>query len=131
MLSDANTEHILSSNNLNEAYENFEDIIVECVDKSSVVRRRRSKNHNKNKWFDNELLKLKEKRDRLYKDYVKNGRKEISKLKFNKTKKIYEKMIKSKKETYYQNILTQQKYNMKNIWRTLNRMMGKEKQRNA
>ena len=72
-------------------------------------------------------MKLKEKRDRLYKDYVKNGRKEISKLKFNKTKKIYEKMIKSKKETYYQNILTQQKYNMKNTWRTLNSLMGKAK----
>ena len=48
VLSDVNTEHILSSNNLNEAYENFEDIIVECVDKSSVVRRRKPKNYNKN-----------------------------------------------------------------------------------
>ena len=126
-LNEANIENIMSSDNVNDAYGHFEGIITDSIEKSSSIIIYKSNKKNKNKWFDGELLKLKEKRDRLYKKYITKGKTQSLKTKFKEIKKRYEKLIYSKKKKYYQNLLIKQKSNMKNTWRTLNSLLGKAK----
>ena len=95
LLNDANVDNILSCNNVDVAYNYLEEILDGAIKKAtSKVKIRRKVN---NYWFDFELQKMRNKKERLYNKYI-GSPTVLNKKKYIMQRKIVTKSLSYKKE---------------------------------
>ena len=97
LLNDIRTDDILSSEDLDHAYSLLEGRITDSIN-SSTINVHKKKRTDK-PWFDKEVNKLRNKRQRLYKKFIKTRKRE-DELKYREINKAYEKMIIQKKRGF-------------------------------
>ena len=128
MLNDANIDNILSCNNVDVAYNYLEEILDGAIKKAtSKVKIRRKVN---NYWFDFELQKMRNKKERLYNKYI-GSPTLLNKNKYNATKNSYEKLIIQKKRSFHQSLIRKFNGNMKKTWGVINRLLGNFKKKDS
>lgn len=81
-----------------------------------------------NNWYDRSLTKLKNKKERLYKDFLFN-RTTANKRAHDKQKYIYEKKLMDKKNEFKTSLFLKYKGDIRKTWSLVNRLLGKSKAR--
>ena len=112
-IADANGAYSLLSKHLNDAIDN-------CSSEKVV-------NNDEKPWFDNELKKLRRKKELAYKTF-KNCRTAHNETISKQTKKKYEALIKLKRKIYFKNLFLKHNGSMKETWKVINRLLGKKSQ---
>ena len=124
ILGDADVDRIFHCQDVDTAYGYLQDIINSAKDISKYKIKKKIRQNNV--WFDKELLKLRDKKERLYKKYVKT---KGDKTNYNQSKKRYEKLIIQKKRDYYQSLIQRYNGNMKKTWDLIRNLLGNTKQK--
>ena len=83
-------------------------------------------NNNKNSWFDKDLQKLLQIKEKMFKKYCAK-KNLLSKVNYNKARNIYFRTLKEKKEACYSSVFERHKNNLKQTWKIVNNLLGKKK----
>ena len=126
VLERTDVHHILHCSHVDTAYGHLQSCIDDAIERSS--RTCRKGNRDTNKWFDNELVKLRSKRQRLYHKKIKNNTAH-NKVAYDEVKKRYEKLIIQKKKSYYQNLIREYNSDMRKTWGVINSLLGKARKK--
>ena len=124
MLEDTNTDDIIQCQDLDLAYKRLETCITQAIE--ACTKTIIPKNKSKNNWFDFELVKLRRKRQRLYRKYM-NDKSATNKRKYNEIDKAYDKLIIHKKKMFNHNRLERYKSCLKQKWGVINDLLGRSK----
>ena len=121
-------ENTLISNDVNTAYNSFLDSFIELYDKNCPIKLLKdNKNVKTSKpWFTNGLRNACIKRKRLYKDYITN-RTLDAEVKYKSYRNKLTSILRKSEKQYYNQLLIEQKGNVKNIWKILNTIIRKPK----
>ena len=121
-------ENSLISNDVNTAYNSFLDLFIDLYDKNCPLKiLEDNKNIKTSKpWFTNGLRNACIKRKRLYKDYIKN-RTLDAQVKYKSYRNKLTSILRKSEKQYYNQLLIEQKGNVKNIWKILNTIIRKPK----
>ena len=82
--------------------------------------------NNTNTWYDKELHKLNNTKQKLYFKYIRK-RNISNKVKYHEARNLYFHQIKIKKQLYFHSLFIKYKNNMKSTWTTINSLLGKIK----
>ena len=122
-----NWEQVLDSENVNDSYNIFLSTVRKYFDKNCPVKTNKIKHKFTSKpWFTKGLVNACKKQKRLYKRYLKNRTKDneykykIYKNKLTGIKRFCEKM-------YYSKLLENNKNDIKTTWKTLNKIINKNR----
>ena len=117
----------VENQNINIYLENLMKKIDDCTTEitSSRVRKHQSKKVN-SKWYDNELRKMKRKKEHLYRSFLAN-RDTRSKSAYDHQNQSYEKKLLEKKNIFLTSFFEKYKSNIKATWSMINRLLGKSK----
>ena len=118
-------EPLLNNTSSNKALNLLITKYSSCFDRCFPLTTLNATGHN-NAWFDNELNNLLHVKNKLYKKYL-CKKSLVNKLKFHRAKNSYFHILQGKKKSYYASIFEQHKNNIKETWRTINRLIGKTK----
>ena len=121
-------ENTLISNDVNIAYNSLLDLFIELYDKNCPLKiLKDNKNIKTNKpWLTNGLRNACIKRKRLYKDYIKT-RTFDAQVKYKSYRNKLTSILRKSERQYYNQLLIEQKGNVKNIWKILNTIIRKPK----
>ena len=109
-LCDIETKDILECDDLDNAYSKLELRVIDCI--GNCTDHIAPKDKKDQEWFNNELRKLRLKKQRFYNKRKRNQTRS-NKAKFDKIDKEYGKLIISKKKQYNHNRLDKFKSNLK------------------
>ena len=84
----------------------------------------------KMKWYDSELKEVYRKKQLLYKKFLRKPN-ASNKKSLNKIRNLYDRMIKTKKQSYIKSMLQESKNNSRAIWKIINQLIGKKKQKSV
>ena len=111
---------IYKENDCNKAYDEFLKIVCVFYDKNCPIKQYRKKqNHKDNQWITKGLQNACKKKNTLYREFLKHRTAEAE----NKYKKYKNKLtgiMRIRKKEYYNEILENNKNNIKGIWNILN-----------
>lgn len=114
----------LHENNIEIKFTKLQKIIKEGIDQYFPIRLIKQQN-TRIKWFNPELRKLRKDKDRKYKQW-KKSKSYIDKLMFQKTQLEFKNKIKIYEQDYYKNKIIGS--TIKNKWKIINELLGKNKQ---
>jgi len=114
--------------NPNEAYNKFIEkftvlLDIHCPIKNKVISKR---NSPKKPWVTKGLIQSIKSKDKLYKQYVLNPTSE-NKIKYTKYRNYLNLLLRASKKNYITNKIENHKGNTKQIWKTLNNLLGRNK----
>ena len=118
----------IENSNINVYLENLLKKIDECT--TEIISSRKQTHYPKKKhkkWYDHELRKLKNKRERLYKVFL-STRDAQSKHAYDYQNQIYVNKLLEKKNEFSTSLFEKYKGNIKATWSMINRLLGKSKQ---
>ena len=119
------TEIVLRESDPNLAYELFINHYYKVFDPCFPLTNPRPKTHSNN-WFDKDLQVLMYEKEKLFKKYV-NKKTLTAKVKYNKARNLYYHTIQQKKKLHYSSLFDKLKNNLKQTWKTLNKLLGRKK----
>lgn len=116
----------------NEAYEHFIKTTTDIIDliAPEKVIKIRYKNKIREKWMTKGLLKSSQTKEKLYKLTIGTHRRsmdqqEKAKVKYIQYRNLYNKLKRTAKSKYYENLLQQSKNDMRNTWKAMKMAMNK------
>ena len=115
---------VLIETKTNQSYMLLADKYHQVFDKSFPLIQ--LNNNNKNSWFDKDLQKLLQIKEKMFRKYCAK-KNLLSKVNYNKARNIYFRTLKEKKEAYYSSVFERHKNNLKQIWKIVNNLLGKKK----
>ena len=115
---------VLNETKTNQSYMLLADKYHQVFDKSFPLIQ--LNNNNKNSWFDKDLEKLLQIKEKMFRKYCAE-KNLLSKVNYNKAKNIYFRTLKEKKEAHYSSVFKRHKNNLKQIWKIVNNLLGKNK----
>lgn len=118
------TDSINACNDLNVAYGLFNERITNAIDVCSKLIT--PKSNSDNAWFDQDLLKMRNKRQRLYKQFN-DLKTRTNKKRYDDIDKAYDKLIINKKKLYNHKRLDKYKKDLKKKWAVINDILGRPK----
>ena len=121
--SNIKTDDIMSCNDVNEAYSNFESRVCEAIKSCTKVILPKAKPKNKS-WFDKDLKRLRIKRQRLYNKF-KKVRSDHNKTRYDIVDKEYDKLIIEKKRLYHHRLFEKYRKNIRKKWSVINNILGR------
>jgi len=123
-------DSIKMHDNVNDAYNNFIEIFNSMLDKFVPLKKKSNKTKTKSKlpWIAKDLIKMINKKNRFYKQYM-NKRTQQSKTKYKTLKNKVNKLLRTAKKNYYSDQLKKEKNNIKNTWKILNNVLNKDHKR--
>ena len=116
-LSRLNFPNYRNFNDINEAYNDFIQKIMNVIDKVTPLKERWVK-RNSQEWFDGEIADEIKNRDKLFKKF-KKSKLQIDKDIYNAARYKLQKMIINKKRAFLENKLTESIGKPKDLWKTL------------
>ena len=124
-LRNCDLDEILLMDDVNLAFNAFHDKIFKIYDESyPLISKRITLNSNKNPWITSAIKESIKTKNRMYKKYVKHP------ITYADTYKLYRnnltKIIRTAKNDYYKQKFTRSNGNMKETWKQLNNMLGKD-----
>ena len=128
ILNGENVDHILLCNDMDAAYEKFEECVLSAQEKSTTTKTIKNSRID-NKWFDRELLKLRKKRQRIYNRFKKDRSSENENA-YKKINSRYEKLVITKKKRYLQEQFLKHKFDIRKTWGVMNDLLGRAKKAN-
>ena len=128
LLNNIRTDDILSCEDLDHAYRLLEGRITDSIN-SSTINVHKKKSTDK-PWFDKEVNKFRNKRQRLYKKFIKTRKRE-DELKYREINKAYEKLIIQKKKAFNHGRLDKYKSSLRQKWGVINDILGRSKNKDC
>ena len=117
------------NDNANSAYDKFIKVFTNMLDKCTPLKRKRkSRNKSSLPWITKDLIKMINKKNRLYKKYM-NKRTNLNKTKYKTLNNKVNKLLRTAKKNYFSNQLENEKRNIKNTWKVLNNALNKNQYR--
>ena len=104
-------------NDINEAYNDFIQKIMNVIDKVAPLKERRVK-QNSQEWFDGEIADEIKNHDKLFRKF-KKSKLQIDKDIYNVARYKLQKMIINKKRAFLENKFTESTGKPKDLWKTL------------
>ena len=126
-LSEAFVSHPFEDLDARDAVTLYNKIVKDTLDIHCPVTTTRTKKRPSSPWFTKELQEIKRLKRRCERVYRKLGTK-LSKNAYKSAKKRYNSSMTATREEYYKNKLDETKKDMKSMYKTLNRVLGQEKQ---
>ena len=111
----------------NHAYEEFISIYLNVFNKH-FPKKQHKKMKNKDTWFNDELQKLLQEKQKLLKKYC-LLKTPLSKANYNFARNKYFHALQIRKQEHYAQLFKKQQNNMKQTWNTINTLLGKTKQK--
>ena len=103
--------------NVDNAYTNFVERLLLCIDKTAPIKEIRIKNRSQ-VWFDGEIAEAITKRNKPFQKF-KKSRLNIDHEIYKESKYYVQNLIKQKKRTHFENKLTENIGKPKDLWKTL------------
>ena len=116
-LSRLNFPNYRNFNDINKAYNDFIQKIMNVIDKVAPLKERRVK-QNSQEWFDGEIADEIKNRDKLFRKF-KKSKLQIDKDNYNAARHKLQKMIINKKRAFLENKLTESIGKLKDLWKAL------------
>jgi hypothetical protein len=128
VLSGANWDDVINSNNVNDACDEFWSIYTNLFNLIFPLKTVRfNKNiHNKNPFMTSGLLKSRSTKNRLYHECISAGTPE-AKERYKTYRQLYFKTVRAAKKLYFTTKLRDNAKNPKKTWQTLNEILDKGK----
>ena len=124
-LSEIDPNETLNHTSVDDAMDSFMQQYSILFNLNFPLMKKQSKNFSSSR-FTNELRKLLNKKDRMYKKYIKN-KSPANRQKYNVARNMYFHKIVSEKQNYFKNLFTIHKNDIKKTWHSINLLLGKEK----
>ena len=113
-------------NNVNNAYNKFIETFNSILDKYTPFKKKnKSKTKSKLPWITKDLIKMINKKNRLYKQYM-TKRTSLNKTKYKTLNNKVNKLLRNAKKNYFSDQLEKEKKNIKNTWKILNNVLNKD-----
>ena len=118
------------SDDANIAYDNFLDTFIKLYNKHCPLKRVINKNLNTNNkpWFTNGLINACLKNNLLYKEFLKKKKTLTVQSRYKSYKNKLTNILRKSENMYYNQLLHEQRENIKSTWQTLNALIKKSKQ---
>ena len=117
---------ILEKSDPDDAYNQLKKQYMTDFEKSFPLKKVSFKNKPNKSWFDREAQELLDNKENLFKHYMKT-KTNHSKTLFTQARNYYYRIIKEKKQTYYKSKFNIFKGDIKNTWRLINNLLGKQR----
>ena len=117
---------ILEKSDPDDAYNQLKKQYMTHFEKSFPLKKVSFKNKPNKSWFDREAQELLDNKENLFKHYMKT-KTNHSKTLFTQARNYYYRIIKEKKQTYYKSKFNIFKGDIKNTWRLINNLLGKQR----
>ena len=89
-----------------------------------LITKRKSRNKSSLPWITKDIIKMINKKNRLYKNYM-NKRTNMNKTKYKTLNNKVNKLLRTAKKNYFSNQLENEKGSIKNTWKVLNNALNK------
>ena len=124
ILNDKNVDEILCCTDPNLALIKFEKHVKEAQKLSTSIKN--LKDNEDNVWFDSELVKLRNKRQRLHTRYI-SAKTPTNDEAYRRIDNFYRKLVMVKKKNYLQQLFDKYKNNARKTWGIMNNLLGRSK----
>ena len=131
-LSYVNWDRVLNNDNPEQAFDSFSNITNEKFDESfpyMTIKKNRKK-VPQNPWMSHELLLVRRKKDRLFKDRVKSPT-DDNKRKWREINGIYQNKVRKAKKEYYNAKFLEFSNDIKKTWSMINSLINKRKHKES
>jgi hypothetical protein len=127
-----NWDCVLNSQDINNAYSEFWNVYNTCHNATFPLKKIRfNKNiHKKNPFMTIGLLTSRKTKNQLHKRSISEPS-EANSQRYKQYKTLYFRILRGAKKLYFKDKLTENAKNPKKIWKTLNEILGKEKQKES
>ena len=125
-LSNIAWDEVLSSNDIDNAYDKFIYSFINAYDNNCILKKKKRKQIPRKPWITYSLLKCIVKKDKLYKIFC-TKRNELIERKFKRYRNKLNAILKRAKKQYYCDLLQKHKNNLSKVWKIINDLIGRNK----
>ena len=118
-------DEIFTTQCCDEAYSRFISILTNLYNDSFPINTRTFTNKKNQPWINRELKRLINKKNRLYKEFMRRPT-VFNEINYRVIKKHASKQIRQAKKNYYHNLLETNKNNLRKTWKIIKEVMGAE-----
>jgi hypothetical protein len=124
---------VLKDENANEAYNNFENILINAIDKYApeTIKKIKYCNIIREPWMTTGLLTSGKKLNRLFNDCANKNKNDITYQNYITYRNKYNSLKRKAKVTYFQNKIDEYKKEGKKMWKIINELTGKCKNKQS
>ena len=117
--------NILHFGSTHDAFKLFHQRLLAVLDQHAPLQYSRNRKHNDLPWITNGLHKSIRRKNKLYRMALKCTKEHPNYVKYHQYRTILNKLLRSAKNLYYHNKLTQAQNNSKHTWSILNKIIKK------
>lgn len=129
-LTNQSWQSVYSTNDVNEAYENFLCHFLDLLNKFCPLKLRKIRSRRNYVWMTSGLLNACKKKNMLYKDFLKLRTKEAEN-KYKTYKNRLTKIMRQCKKKYYNDLLVTNKNDIRETWKILNHISKRKPQNHS
>ena len=125
MMDETNFSRVIKEKCPNTAYDLFSEIVTNVMNETCPLRRiNPNRNFPKKPWITKAILVSIKQKNKLYVNYLKDHS-DDSFIKFKRFRNILNSVKRNAQKLYFQNEFHENQGNMKNTWKTINKLLGK------